>query len=99
MIKAETLKEVKEQIALPLVHLINKVISTGSCPSEFKVAIIKPLYKNGDKNIVSNYRPISLITNLTKIFEKVIKIRIVNYLNKYKLISENQFGFREGRST
>lgn len=94
-----TLKEITELIAEPLAGIINKAIVEGICPSAFKVAVIKPIYKNGSREEVTNYRPISLITNFAKIFEKVIKDRIVKYLEKYKLLSASQFGFRESKST
>lgn len=99
MIKSETLKEISQEIATPLSYLINKILRTGICPAEFKKTVIKPIYKKGDKNIAENYRPISLITCLAKIFEKVIKIRLTNYIDKYKLLSPKQFGFRKGKST
>lgn len=99
MITAETLKEIATEIASPLVHLINKVIEDGICPPEFKVAVIKPLNKNGDKTVSSNYRPISLITSITKVFEKVLKTRIESFIQSKKLISERQFGFQRGKST
>ena len=98
-IKTETLHEICDEIALPLTFLVNRIIDTGICPSEFKTAVIKPIFKKGDKNIPSNYRPISLITSLAKIFEKIIKVRMVKFIEKYKLISDKQFGFREGKST
>lgn len=99
MIRAETLKEISNEIAEPLTYLINKSFSDSICPSVFKKAIIKPIYKSGNKLETSNYRPISLIINFAKIFEKIIKTRIVNYLKKYNLLSKNQYGFTEGKST
>lgn len=98
-IKSETLKEITNEIASPLTFLINNIIESGIFPDEFKIAIIKPLHKSGDKTNPTNYRPISLITNLAKILEKVLKIRIQKYLEKYRLISEKQFGFQCGKST
>ena len=98
-IKSETLKKIAEEIAAPFTHLVNKIIETGKFPSVFKTAIIKPLHKNGDCREVTNYRPISLITNLAKVVEKIIKIRIVKFLEKYNVISDRQFGFRSGKST
>lgn len=98
-IRAETLKQIGNEIGKPLTFIINKCFATGCFPDVLKVGIIKPLYKGGDKLEVINYRPISLISNLAKIIEKIIKKRIVMFLEKYKLISEQQYGFREGRST
>ena len=65
----------------------------------FKIAVVTPLHKNGEKSDVSNYRPVSLVSNLCKIFEKILKERINNFLNKHNILSDKQFGFREGKST
>lgn len=65
----------------------------------FKTSIVRPIYKKGNKLDPSNYRPISLITNFTKIFEKIIKKRLTAYLQKYKIISAKQYGFQAGIST
>ena len=51
------------------------------------------------KQIQGNYRPISLISSLSKIFEKIVKARLTDYLNKNSLLSKHQFGFKEGQST
>ena len=64
-----------------------------------KKTIIKPLFKQGNANIISDYRPISLISNIAKIVEKRIKKRLLVHLNKHNIISDYQFGFREGKST
>lgn len=98
-ITAEVLKKIADVISEQLTHLINLIIEEGICPNQFKIGIVKPLFKNGDKTDVCNYRPISLISTIAKIFEKVIKTRITKYLNKYKILSNLQFGFREGLST
>lgn len=99
MIRSETLKQISVQIAAPLSHLINNIFRDGICPSEFKIAIIKPIFKKGDRNKPENYRPISIITNITKVFEMVLRERINNYLKKFDILSPKQFGFREGKST
>lgn len=98
-ITAEAIKSIAMYIANPISHIINKIIETGYCPSAFKISIIVPIYKSGDKTDVKNYRPISLITNFTKIFEKVIKKRVVMYIDKYNIISEKQYGFQQNKST
>lgn len=60
---------------------------------------MKPLYKTGNKENISNYRPISMLCNFSKIFEKIVKTRLITFLEKNKLLSNNQFGFRPGKST
>lgn len=98
-IKSETLKEIAQYIVMPLTCLINRSLSSGICPEIFKVSIVKPIYKTGDKMEPLNYRPISLITNVSKIFEMTLKTRILGFLDKYNILSAQQFGFRQGRST
>ena len=68
-------------------------------PNQLKVAKVIPLYKDGDRSDPSNYRPISLLPVIGKIFEKIIYLRIVNFLDHFKLLNKNQFGFRKKRST
>ena len=72
----------------------------GVFPDRLKYAIIiKPLHKNDDKCEVSNYRPVSLLTSFSKIFETVMQGRILKHLAKYNILSNEQYGFREGLRT
>ena len=64
-----------------------------------KLAKVLPLHKNGSKEDVNNYRPISLLIVWSKIFERVVVNRILNYLEEHSYINENQFGFRKKHST
>lgn len=98
-IKSETLKNLESEISPLLCHLIKCVFNTGIFPKQCKTTIVKPIYKKGDKNLITNYRPISLITTFAKIIEKAIKSRLEEYVNKYEIISKKQFGFRKGAST
>lgn len=98
-ITGEMLKSCSKTVISPLTLLINKVIETGQYPTALKSAIIKPLFKSGDKNLPENYRPISLISVIAKIVEKVLNERLQNFIKKYKLISDKQYGFQEGKST
>lgn len=98
-ITSEILKTIKCFISKPLAHLINIILETGECPKAFKIGIIKPIYKNGDKKEIQNYRPITLISSLGKIFEKVLKDRIESYLKKQNYLSDKQFGFQYNKST
>lgn len=98
-IKSETLKPIAELVLDPLVYIINWCMTEGYWPTAFKDSLVIPIYKKGDIKVPVNFRPISIITNFSKIFEKVIKLRLVSYLNKYKLLSDKQFGFKEKTST
>ena len=74
-------------------------MSTGIFPKELKISKVKPLFKKGDAAQISNYRPISLLSSFSKIFEYVIFQQLLDYMTVNKLISFEQFGFRPGHST
>ena len=78
-----------------ITKLINRCIHEGYFPSCLKIARVMPLYKDGDANVFENYRPISLLHPLAKIFERALYNRMVSYIKKFNLLSPNQFGFRE----
>ena len=63
-----------------------------------KFSIVKPIYKKGNKMNSADYRPISLLTSLSKVFEKTLYIRVTEHLNNNLLVG-NQFGFRKGTAT
>jgi hypothetical protein len=64
-----------------------------------KFSIVKPIYKKADKTNPTNYRPISLLTSFSKVFEKAPCTRLTDHFNTYKLLVGNQFGFRKGIAT
>lgn len=92
-ISAKILKTIAPIIADTLAYVINHCIETSIWPDMLKVAEVIPIYKAGKKNDMGNYRPISLISNIAKIFEKIIHSRIINFINQSKILSEKQFGF------
>lgn len=98
-IKVEHIKTISNFIAPALEHIANLILTTGIFPNQLKTAVVIPIFKSGSKKVVSNYRPISLITHIAKIIEKVIKNRLTNYIEQNNLLSFNQFGFREGLGT
>ena len=86
-------------ISQPLAHIINQSFSSGIFPTGFKTAKVVPIFKTGKSDDAQNYRPISILNNLSKIFEKLMSNRMVDFLNKNRILYENQFGFRKGHST
>ena len=98
-IPAIVLKENKNIIKGTLMHIINTSLSTGIFPSELKIANVIPLYKAGENEQITNYRPVSLLTTLSKIYEKIIYKRILDFLKEHNILYKNQFGFREKNST
>ena len=93
------LKKFGKFLAVPLMHLINLSLKTGCFPDKLKLTRIIPVYKKGDSKDVSNYRPIALTSCISKIFEKVMKNRLLLFLNKNKILSDKQLGFQAGKST
>ncbi len=93
------LKETSRTICLPLSILFNRSIQENSYPSCWKLANVMPLFKKGDNEEPSNYRPISLISCVGKVMERVVFKHLYNYLHSNKLIYKNQSGFLPGHST
>lgn len=91
--------KIKNAILTPLTHIFNLSLESGTFPECWKVASIRPIHKNGPTELPENYRPIALLSILSKILEKIVNNRIVNFFEKHKLISDRQFGFQRGRST
>lgn len=97
-ISTKILKVVAHSVSAPISHIINLSLSTGIFPKALKVSIIKPLHKKQSKESMENYRPISLIPVISKIFERYIYKLINNYLEANKLLCNEQKGFREGKT-
>jgi hypothetical protein len=74
-------------------------VLTGIFPERLKHSTIKPLYKKGDKTDPSNYRPISLLTSFSKVIEKALYNRLIEYVNNNKILNSQQFGFRKNLAT
>ena len=89
----------KNIISVPLLEIINLCFTSGTFPDHLKTAIVLPFYKKGNKLDCNNYRPISLPSNIDKVFEKLIYKRIYNFLMTNKSLYTNQFGFRKNYST
>lgn len=98
-VTTEIIKLVHNQILKPLVHIINIIFKTGQVPHQFKISVVTPVYKSGNKTLISNYRPISLINNFAKVFEKCLKERLANFLKTNGVLHKNQYGFIEGMGT
>ena len=82
-----------------LTHIINLVIRTDTIPNDWKTARVTPIYKDGSREDPNNYRPISVLSVIAKIFEKVVFDQTYKFLSDKKLLSESQSGFRPLHST
>ena len=82
-----------------ITHMINLVVRTSRFPDSQKIARVRPLHKKGEKSNPNNYRPISILTSLSKITEKVLATQLRFYLENNDILIDSQYGFREKRST
>lgn len=86
-----------EQLSVPLQILFNRSLKEGYMPNVWKMAYISPIHKKGSKNEITNYRPISKLCSIAKVFEKIIYEQLYASISKYLPLS--QHGFIRGRST
>ena len=90
---------ISDYLEFPLQHIINLSFIDGLVPSEIKIAKIMPLFKNEDPHLFNNYRPISILPIISKIFEKLVHTRLTKYFKQHNILCDHQLGFREKHST
>ena len=95
---AVILKQCKEELSKPLYLIWRSSLDTGEIPSAYLEQIIVPIFKKGTKSSPENYRPVSLTSHIIKIFERVLRAKIVRYIEVNNFLSRNQHGFRTGKS-
>ena len=98
-ISMNVVKESFNLICAPLTYIINLSLNSGVVPQEMKIARVIPLFKSGDKSLFTNYRPVSVLPVFSKFLERIVYNRLINFLNKYDILSRNQYGFRKNYST
>ena len=98
-ISHKLLKKTVGTVSEALCHLFNKSLLSSTYPSEWKKAHVMPLLKKAELNLASNYRPISLISCVGKLFERVVFKHLYNYFLSNKLLYKYQSGFQVGHST
>ena len=98
-ISTKLLKACKNEICKPLTLIINQMLSTGIFPDTLKVAKVIPLFKKGDHLLLDNYRPISILPSISKLFERVIFNQINAYFSSHDMYYNGQYGFRHKHST
>ena len=99
IISSITLKDNKSTLSEVLAHIFNNCIFDGYFPSELKDGCITPIYKGGLKTELNNYRPVCSLMPFSKIFERILYDRMINYIEQHNILSKTQFGFRKGLST
>jgi hypothetical protein len=98
-ISNKLLKLIKCNIAPVLTLIINQSINTGKFPDHLKIAKVLPVHKKDSNNIFSNYRPISILSSVSKVFERVIHDQLYEYFATNDLFYHSQYGFRQKHST
>ena len=91
-------KECKSEIAKPLYMIWRKSLDTGIIPHKYLQQCIIPIFKKDNKAKAENYRPVSLTSHIIKIFERVLRVNIIEYIESSNILSDEQYGFRQGRS-
>ena len=99
MISAGLIRECADLICIPICNIFNQSIGQGIFPDDWKCARVAPLFKVGDRNDVNNYRPISMISVLAKVFERIVYDQLYAYLEEHSIICKYQSGFRSTHST
>lgn len=93
------IRNIRNSISVPLSLLINRSFMEGKFPSILKAAVIKPVFKKGSSEDMTNYRPIALLSVISKIIEKAFSNRLKDFLTAVNFLSPCQYGFRQGYST
>ena len=94
-ISNSVLKHVNKELSPILAQIINICVDQGYYPTELKKGCITPIFKNGKKNLVNNYRPVCSLSPLSKIIEKVVYNKMINFIDKYGILTKEQYGFRK----
>ena len=98
-VTTQLLKSIAPGISKPLTTLINQSLHNGCFPDGLKLAKIIPLYKKESRELMGNYRPVSLLCAMSKVFERVVYNQLYQYFKQHKLFHKNQYGFRDEHST
>jgi hypothetical protein len=93
------LKASIEKVVTPITHIINLSLSTGIVPTKMKIAKVIPIFKSGDRSDFSQYRPISILPVFSKLLEKIVAKKLINFLDSTHQLYQHQYGFRPGHTT
>ena len=93
------LKDSAAVITHSVTFLVNLSLTTGIVPDEWKQARVVPLHKSGGREVMDNYRPISILPVISKIAEKAVNVQLQQYLHQHALLNSFQSGFRRHNST
>src|SRR5271154_304450 len=98
-IPSEFFKNLNNEALIVILDILNRIFEGEGMPDNFTEAIVFPLFKKGDLSVVANFRGISFLSSMYKIYTQMLLGRIQNFVNKEKILHESQAGFRQGYST
>ena len=98
-ISSKCINPIIDTLVTPLTYITNLSLTEGVFPCELKIAQVLPLYKNNDPMLFNNYRPVSLLPFFSKVFERLMYDRLIDFIEKHHLLYQFQFGFRKDHST
>jgi hypothetical protein len=98
-ISTKLLKFLAIELSWPLAHIFYLSLSNGIFPDRLKSSRTVPIFKSGRNDLCDNYRPIALLSTLSKILEKMVSVKLVNHLDRNKILYEHQYGFQRQKST
>ena len=96
--ECKVIKAVSDEILYPFGHICNLSLVQGVFPKQLKLAKVIPLFKSGDDMLFNNYRPVSILPIFSKILERIMYNRLLDYIEKKRILNNNQFGFRKDHS-
>jgi len=98
LVGTRMLIELADEISYTAVELFNKSLCSGNVPQDWKMANVTPIFKKGKKSCSANYRPVSLTVNLCKVFETLVRDKMIEHLQRFRLIKDTQHGFVKNKS-
>lgn len=98
-LNARFLKIYADLLAYPLMYIFNLSLEKGEVPELLKIAKVTPIFKKGEKSDINNYRPISLLSVINKLLEKIVYNRVYKFFDTFNILYQYQFGFRAHHST
>ena len=93
------IQTIKLEISKPLTHIFNLTFQSGLIPYSLKIALVTPIFKANENFLFENHRRISVLTSFSKVFERLMCKRLISFINKQRVLSKHQFGFRKNHST
>jgi len=98
-ISTKLLKEISIDLSWPLAHIFNNSLIQGIFPDRLKMSRTVPIFKSGRADQCDNYRPISLLSTLSKVLEKIVSVQLVNHLDRNNILYQHQYGFQRNKSS